>query len=320
VLDSGVPRGVQVLLTPPMRTDRLYSAFFQDEIALTGTLWLTLGSKVEHNSYTGFEYEPSARIAWAPTRRQTIWAAASRAIRQPSRQETGIDVELTEAPIDAYTVVASRLFGNPHFLSEELRDWEVGYRAEWTRRISFDANAFLSFYRHLGTYEAKPSIVDTGSLPVEIELPQVYGNFGRATDYGGEASLTWIATSRWRLAPGYSWLHVKPGLESGSNDLNSGNLMRDAPRHSFQIRSTVSAGRGLEWGQTLYWTGRLANGGAPSHTRLDTWLMWKLGERIEISLVGQNLLRPGFLEFSDTFQIVPALVRRSVFGKITWTF
>jgi hypothetical protein len=45
-----------------------------------------------------------------------------------------------------------------------------------------------------------------------------------------------------------------------------------------------------------------------------------LGERTEISLVGQNLLRPRSLEYADSFQIVAAQARRSVFGKITWAF
>jgi iron complex outermembrane receptor protein len=53
---------------------------------------------------------------------------------------------------------------------------------------------------------------------------------------------------------------------------------------------------------------------------LDTRLAWKPVEKIEISLVGQNLLRPRFLEFSDTAQIAASQVERSVFGKITWAF
>lgn len=317
---SGVSNGRQIQLSPPLSTDRLYSLFFQDEIAFTGSLWLTLGSKFEHNAFTGFEYEPSVRLAWAPTERHTVWAPASRAIRQPSRQETGVAVELSEVPLDPYTVMAVRLYGNPRFQSEELRDFEIGYRAEWTRRLSFDADAFLSSYHHLATYETQPQVVDTRSLPVRIDIPAVYGNLGRATNYGGEASLTWTASSRWRLAPGYSWLHVNPGLEPGSNDRFSRDVTLDSPQHTLQIRSLVNVARGLEWGQTLCWAARRPDGSVPGHVRLDSRLAWRLGERTEISLVGQNLLRPRFLEYSDTFQIVGAQVQRSIFGKITWTF
>ena len=317
---SGVANGNQVQFSPPLSTDRLYNMFFQDEIALTGSLWLTLGSKIEHNAYTGFEYEPSARVAWAPTGRHTVWVAGSRAIRQPSRQETGVAVEVAEFPLDPNTVMDVRLYGNPRFQSEELRDFEIGYRAEWTRQLSFDADVFLSSYRHLATIETQPRVVYSASLPIRIEIPTVYGNLGRATDYGGEASLTWNVRSRWRLAPGYSWLHADPGLESGSNDQRSRQLALDSPQHTFQIRSLVKVARRLEWGQTLYWTARRPDGSAPSHARLDTRIAWRLGERTEISLVGQNLLRPQVLEFSDTSQIIAAQAQRSVFGKITWTF
>jgi iron complex outermembrane receptor protein len=317
---SGVPNGSQIQLSPPLSTDRLYNVFLQDEIAVTGSLWLTLGSKVEHNAYTGFEFEPSIRMAWTPTDRQTFWAAASRAIRQPSREETGVTVNLAEVPVNPYTVMAVTLYGNPRFKSEDLRDFEIGYRAEWTRRLSFDTDVFLSFYRELATFETQPPVVDTSSFPVRVHVPNLYDNLGRATNYGAEASLTWTASSRWRLAPGYSWLHINPGLEPGSNDVLSKGVALNSPQHTFQIRSMVNVARGLEWGQTLYWVARRADGSAPSHARLDTRVAWRLGERTEISLVGQNLLRPRFLEFSDTFEIAAAQAQRSVFGKITWTF
>ena len=87
-----------VSMAQPARTDPLYSAFLQDEIRLAPELWLTVGSKFEHNSYTGFEYEPSARLAWTPGSRNEVWAAASRAIRQPARVEDGIRVELSYDP------------------------------------------------------------------------------------------------------------------------------------------------------------------------------------------------------------------------------
>ena len=281
---------------------------------------MTLGSKIEHNDYTGFEYEPSVRVAWTPTNRHTLWAAASRAIRQPTRGETGVSVELAEIPLDPYTLLTTRLHGNPHFQSEELRDVEIGYRAQWTSRLSFDMDAFLSFYRHLQTIEIQPQIVNASSLPVRIEIPLIYGNLGGATNYGAEASLVWTATSRWRIAPGYAWLHENPRLDPLSTDQLSRDLLMDSPQHSFQVRSTVNLGRGLEWGQTLYWTAHLPNNTASSHARLDTRLAWRLGERTEISLVGQNLLQPRFLEYNDTYQIVASPVQRGVLGKITWAF
>jgi len=50
---------------PTIRNMPLYNVFIQDEIQLTPqALKLTLGSKLLHNVYTGFEWQPSARLTF----------------------------------------------------------------------------------------------------------------------------------------------------------------------------------------------------------------------------------------------------------------
>ena len=75
-----------------MLNQSLYSAFIQNEFALRENLSLTVGSKLEHNDYTGFEYEPDARLSWTFDSSQALWGAVSRAVRTPSR----IDRDLSE--------------------------------------------------------------------------------------------------------------------------------------------------------------------------------------------------------------------------------
>ncbi|MBZ5728476.1 MAG: TonB-dependent receptor plug domain-containing protein [Acidobacteriia bacterium] len=318
-LTSGLPPGYEVALTPPIKTVPLFSAFFQDEVRVAHALWLTLGSKVEHNAYTGFEYEPNVRLAWAPTYRQTFWAAASRAIRQPSREETGVDIDLLELPVAPGLLAVTRLQGNPHIQSEELRDYEAGYRTQWTRRVSLDLTTFLSFYRHLGTEETAAPVFVPG-LPPHLDIALTVGNKGRSVNYGGEAALNLSVTSRWRISPSYSQLHINFRVDPSSTDQQGFVLAEDAPRHMFQIRSFWNVSRKLEWDHTLYWAQSLPHETIPSHARLDSRIAWKVGERTEIGVVGQNLLRPRFREFEETFQIAGTEVERSVYGKITWTF
>ena len=50
---------------PTTLNQDLYSAFLQDEITLRSDLSLIVGSKIEHNDYTGFQYEPNLRMAWS---------------------------------------------------------------------------------------------------------------------------------------------------------------------------------------------------------------------------------------------------------------
>src|SRR6185295_5846234 len=101
-------------LNPPQRVDSLYSAFVQDEITLTRTLSLTLGSKFEHNAYTGYENEPSAQLVWAPTARHTVWGSAAKAIRQPSNIDSGIQAVASVVPLPQGALGLVTVFGNPN--------------------------------------------------------------------------------------------------------------------------------------------------------------------------------------------------------------
>lgn len=317
--DSGVPPAAAFLLNPSYYTDHLSSGFIQDEIELRKNIWLTPGIRIEHNSYTGFEFEPSLRLAWAPTQRETIWASASRAIRQPSQQEESMAVESSAGPFAPGVILETFAYGNPHLSPEELRDVETGYRRQWSRNVSLDADGFVAFYRHLSTLD--PQTMRMNVLPggVVMVLPMLYGNGASARTYGGELALKYTAT-RWRISSGYSYLRFDSRLMPGSMDQTAAVLAGSAPAHMLQVRSSVNLTRRLEWGQTLYWYAALPNGAAAAHTRLDSRVAWKAGERTEFSVVGQNLLRPGVFEFGNAFELAGTEVQRAVFGKVTWGF
>src|SRR6202034_830062 len=95
------------------------NAFIQDEIALAPPVHLTVGSKVEHNDYTGFEYEPSGRLAWTPSPKQLVWTAVSRAVRTPSRYDRDLEVVtgLQNAPAP-FVFPVDYLQGSENFKSE----------------------------------------------------------------------------------------------------------------------------------------------------------------------------------------------------------
>jgi len=81
----------------------------------TDRLRLTLGTKIEHNDYTGVEVQPSGRVAWTLTQRQMLWGAISRAVRTPSRIDRDFLFPLT--PGSASFLLA----GGPNFVSEDVR-------------------------------------------------------------------------------------------------------------------------------------------------------------------------------------------------------
>jgi iron complex outermembrane receptor protein len=318
--NMGAAPGYATAFTPSFRTTNLFSVFFQDEIRISNALRFTLGAKLEHNSYTGFETEPSARMVWSPSgSRHTIWASASKAIRQPSRADFDVEANLVTIPLSADSVEVVKLKGNPLVKAEELRDYELGYRAELTKTLSLDVASFLSFYHHLETIEPQAPVVIPGS-PLVIEIPDLYENEAHAMTYGGELALTWKASSRWRLAPGYSYLHALVRQDPASTGQATATLSTDFPQNTFQIRSLLTLPRRVEFDQSLYYTARLPGGVVPRHVRVDIRLAKSFGERTEISVVGQNLLRPRSLDYGDSIGVIGTESVRSVFGKVTWRF
>jgi iron complex outermembrane receptor protein len=76
--------------TPSDRDTQLFSMFAQDDISiLPDRLQLSLGARMEHNSYNGFDFQPSGNLAWSLNSRNMIWAKISGADRTPSRTDTG---------------------------------------------------------------------------------------------------------------------------------------------------------------------------------------------------------------------------------------
>jgi iron complex outermembrane recepter protein len=124
VIDSNYVDAYQLTVFPNGRPDRLFSAFPPDELKLTHSLSVTIGSKVEHNDFTGFEFEPSAQLAWAPPEKQILWASEALAIREPSPSDVGVDDNIATVPIGV-TFAIVRAIGNPSINAEELRDQGV---------------------------------------------------------------------------------------------------------------------------------------------------------------------------------------------------
>jgi iron complex outermembrane receptor protein len=82
-----------VAFVPEDGNQRLASVYGQDEITLLPErLFATVGTKLEHNSYTGWEIQPSARLLWRAGTQETLWAGITRAVRTPSRFETEVRI------------------------------------------------------------------------------------------------------------------------------------------------------------------------------------------------------------------------------------
>ncbi|MBV9506799.1 MAG: TonB-dependent receptor, partial [Acidobacteriia bacterium] len=131
---------------PDRRTDQLYSGFVQDEIELGEQVAVTLGSKLLHSSFSGFNVEPSARFRWTPAPTKTFWAAVTRAVRTPS----DVEDDLTNTVLRSTDPLAFNVTkGDGKFTSEILVGYEAGYRQLISRNVSVDLAVFRNDYDHL---------------------------------------------------------------------------------------------------------------------------------------------------------------------------
>ena len=302
---------------PQQRTDNLFSGFLQDEIKVVNSLSFTLGSKVEHNAYTGFEYEPSAQLAWTLPHRGEIWVSAARAIRQPARADTAIRIDVATVILDDGSFGVVQIMGDPQRKAEELIRYQLGYRSQVSNTLSFDIASFFNIYHHLQTDD--PGVSFLSGTPQHTVFPLISGDNAHARTYGAEVFANWNLTTRWRLSPGDSFIHMNVRPDLSSQDIAVSGQVGGSPRHKFEIRSRLRLPWNLDWDAMLYYVSALPEQGVVAYKRLDTRLGWKVGEFAEISVVGQNLLTPRHSEFGDDTPL-HTQPQRSVYGKAVWRF
>ena len=312
-----------VSFMPAAFSSSIENAFFQDEINLVkDRLWLTVGTKVEHNYYTGFEVEPSVRLLWTPGKRHTFWTAFSKANQTPARSDENIRFNIAAFRISDTQTVPLSFFGKSGLDSEELKAYEFGYRFEPNESISLDITSFYNVYDRLRNIEPGTPFLEPAPPPPHLVIPLEYAGKAYGSTHGTEALLGWKVMTFWTLQGGYTWFVSSIRLNPSSLDtLTAAEINNEAPRNQFQIRSYLDLPHRFTLDTSLYRVGRLATGSIPAYTRVDIRLGWRPNKWTELSVVGQNLLDPRHPEFQNLFQtVVTTQVQRSVYGKVTWRF
>ncbi len=312
---------VPVLIIEPDSTeDDLYSAFIQDEISLVpNRLRLTLGSKFEHNDYTGHEVQPSIRLMWLPSPTHRVWTSVSRAVRTPFRiEKDGSFLTRVISPsILSYNLpVAIMTIGNSNPESEELTAYEMGYRYVPTQAFSLDITTFYNDYDNVRSLE-KGDLEFKGTY---LEQPVYFGNEFSAHTYGVEISGTWQAAQWVKLDLAYAYL---------VSDMEEGGQVGDEPQHQASLRSAFTSGKDLDLDIWLRYVDDVSSIYSAldsglfeidAYLTLDVRLAWRPAANWELSLVGQNLLEPSHLEFVQESFTLPTEVERSIYAKLAYQF
>ena len=309
--ESDVPPTPDVTFNPERSYTQIYSVFGQDDVTLVADrLHLVLGTKFDHNSYTGFEVQPDARMLWTPSPEQTAWMAVSRAVSTPSTGQIASIYNAAAFPTPGGPALVS-IYGNPDLEAEKLLSYELGYRLAPAPQWSFDVAAYYNVYEDLKGFSTGAPIFAAAPVP-HLIIPEITEDNLSGDTYGAELSAQWKPADYWRLMASYTWLHMR--LEP--DDSTAGN----SPQNQFQLHSYLDLTRSIDFSAGLYYVDQLPNASVPSYFRLDLGLTWRINKSWEIGVFGQNLLNSGTVEFGNYRTPLVTESPPSVYGKITWRF
>jgi iron complex outermembrane receptor protein len=289
----------------------LSSIFVQDEIALVpDQLKLTLGTKFEHNDYTGWESAPNARLQWQFTDDQMLWTSVSRAVRMPSRIDRDYSQPAPNVPPLNFVLVT----GGADFQSETVLAWEAGYRAQIGDSMITSVSVFYNDYDDIRSTNITPVI-----------FPLFFDNDLEATTHGVELNASYQVRDWWRLSGGYNLLQQDVRVKSGRYDFNNALNETADPQHQVSLRSSMELPGNVELDLNLRWVDELVknDGGVadnvPGYTELNLRLGWTPVDNVELSVVGQNLLDTRHPEFGITAPEREE-IERSIYAKVAWRY
>lgn len=300
----------------------LFSGFVQDEISFFDRrLRLTVGSKFEHNDYTGVEVQPNVRAWFAVTPRHHLWAAVSRAVRTPSQGERDVRLNLAADALPGGSLMLVSAFGNRHLVSEKLMAYEAGYRGQVSSRVSLDLATYYNHYTDISSMTQQPPRVENSPPPPHLLVPFGFGNHVRAEAFGTELAVNVNPARFWKISAAHTWLRLFLNYPSTApaTPVEQG-FKGETPAQQFNLRSSVFLPHHLQFDTAGYYVGELEQQKVPAYTRMDLRLGWSPGERWQLAIGAQNLLEKQHPEFRSAFAISPTEVERSVYLKATWSF
>jgi len=235
---------------------------------------------------------PSARLAWKPDPQRLVWGALSRAVRAPSRIDRDFFVN----------VGPTQLNGGPDFVSEVVKAYEVGYRAQASPQATYSISLFHNAYDRLRSVEPAPR----GGA--------VHGNKLEGTGDGLEAWGSYQAARNWRLSAGAFFLKQRLRPKPDSADSNVSAAGND-PAYQWLLRSSFDLPDRTELDIGVRQVGALPNPGVPAYTAADIRIAWLLQRGLELSIV---FIDSGHVESGNP--ATASEMASGAYAKLRWNF
>jgi iron complex outermembrane recepter protein len=296
----------------------LYNVFGQDTVALSRGLSVTGGGRVEHNTYTGVEFSPSASLLWAPTAHRSAWFAITRTARTPSRLETDISVEQF-ATVSNSVPVYARIIGDPSIGAEHLVSLEGGYRTLLLPSVYVDVSVFR--HRYTDVIALGNSTIDRptrdGTSYLRVTFP--FANVIDGPTQGIEIAPSVSVSPSLVFRGSYSYIHTdlatKPGVSSAISLTQI--ILAGTPHHQVVLQAMASHRR-VDVTPVYRYVSERQDTAIPAYHELDVPVNWKINRALSLQMVGQNLLHAHHAEWArDPGPTVE--ITRTAYARLTWT-
>lgn len=324
----------------------LISLFINDDIELIpNRLRLIGGVKFEKSSYMSWQTQPHLRAIYTGDD-WGIWAAASKAVRSPNKAEASVIANVSGIPPNGMFPgspgVAIRGVGIGAVEPEVVKSYEVGIRYHPTDNLLFQLTAFRINYRGISDFNGDklPIPLDPAN-PFGLQIvPFYYKNVLDGKSEGFEADITFQINDWAKIKGTYSFLHQSytPVASLIGNPLTLAEALdtvtsttKQSPKNRYSIGLSLDPTDSLEVDINLYgWSLYRDDGFGPpfnginrvvnSYNRLDARIGWQATDNINISLVGQNMLKAAHREDVDSTLEFSSLVQQSYYVKVDYNY
>jgi iron complex outermembrane receptor protein len=304
----------EITLTPSTGTDHVHTGFIQDAFGLGRGLSLTLGAKLQHNNYSGFDIQPSGRLLWTVKDHESVWLGMTRAVTTPSDLEENYSVEEALAPKEFL-----QLAGNKNFKSEDVLGYEAGYRAMLHDRLYIDLSGFWNQYSRLQSFSAPMASASGGNTYLTIQYQNQISGFASGFEIAPQLGIApW-----WHINSSYSYVSSNFKAIGATSDISSTGSVstyeKSSPKHQVNLQSKIELPAHFEFDQMYRFLSALPAQKVEAYQTMDVHLAKSLGLGFSIAAVGQNLFQPHHYEWGtgDPSQALVGIYRSGYF-QLSW--
>lgn len=304
----------------------LLGLFVQDEIRGFGDrLKAVLGAKLEKNDYTGWEFQPTAKISWVENRWMT-WASAARSVRLANPVNSAFSWNQTSGdpnPNGNGFNTLKVLQGTSAAAPEEVYAFELGGRSKIKENENLDVSLYFNHYPNVmdNVNTGQWATLGTPGNMYNIQYSQ-FLNVYEGDGYGGDLVYNWRPYPWLRAYAGYGFARIvlkpKPGQEVHQQEADWINTA--TPVETTNIGLFMDLPGKWKLDTFIYVVSDYFGVSTHNYARWDARLAWVPDRKFEVSMVGRNLGLPLHKEHESSIFFDPAFVQQELFLTLTYKY